>query len=155
MSDAQIQTITVPAVYTVKLYKDNGTPSNLSDDILVATYQPAVLAAPLPSASVTSALFASNIVATPTVISAAPTGGSVDITWAAPTASGLYARSLDVYVCNATGCQNVTQDLSPADTSATIAIPTTSAPITGDGATIEYTDSVFRILWATPAGGSL
>jgi hypothetical protein len=155
MSDAQIQTITLPAVYTVKLYEDNGTPSNLSDDILVATYHPAVLAAPLPSASLTSALFASSIAASPTVISAAPTGGSVDITWTAPTGSGLYAKSLDVYVCNATGCQDVTQDLSSAQTSATVAVPTTSGPITGDGATIEYTDSVFRTLWTTPAGGSL
>lgn len=155
MSDAQIQTIPLPAVYTVKLYKDNGTPSNLSDDILVATYKPAVLAAPLPSASVTSALFASNIVASPTVISAAPTGGNVNISWAAPTASGLYARSLNLYVCNATGCQDVSQDLSAAEISTTIAVPTTSGPATGDGATIEYTDSVFRTLWTTPAGGSL
>jgi Putative Ig domain len=155
MSDAQIQTITLPAVYTVKLYKDNGTPSNLGDDILVATYKPAVLAAPLPSASVTSALFASNIAASPTIVATAPTGGNVTITWTAPTASGLYAHALDVYLCNAAGCQDIGQDLSAAQTSATVAIPTTSSPITGDGATVEYTDSVFRTLWTTPAGGSL
>ncbi len=155
MSDAQIQTITtLPAVYTVKLYKDNGTPSNLSDDILVATYQPALLAAPLLSASVTSALFASNITASPTVLSAAPTGGTVTVTWTAPTASGLYASSIDLYVCNASACQDISQNLASSQTSATSSVPTTSGTVTGDGATVEYNDSVFRTFWASPAGGS-
>jgi hypothetical protein len=154
MSDAQIQTInTLPAVYTVKLYKDNGTPRNLSDDILMATYSTGTLAAPLKSAAVTSALFAGNIGASPTVLSAAPTGGTVNITWTAPTASGLYASSLHLYICNAAGCQNLNQDLSATQTSATITVPTTAGPITGDGATVEYTDSVFRTIWASPAGG--
>jgi hypothetical protein len=155
MSDAQIQTISLPAVYTVKLYKDNGTPSNFSDDSLVATYNPAVLAAPLPSASVTSELFAGNIVASPTVVSAAPTGGNVNITWTAPTGSGLYAESLNLYVCDTSGCQDVNQDLSSAQISTTIAVPTISGTITGDGATVEYSDSLFRTIWTTPAGGSL
>jgi hypothetical protein len=155
MSDAQIQTITtLPAVYTVKLYKDNGTPKNLSDDILVATYKPTLLAAPLLSASVTGALFAGNITANPTMISAAPTGGTVTITWKAPTASDFYANSLHLYLCNASGCQNINQNLSSAQTSATISVPITSGTITGDGATVEYNDSVFRTFWASPAGGS-
>jgi hypothetical protein len=155
MSDAQIQTIsTLPAVYTVKLYKDNGTPRNLSDDILVATYKPTLLAAPLRSASVTSALFAGNITASPTVLSAAPTGGRVTVTWKAPTASALYASSIDLYVCNASGCQDINQNLSSAQTSATISVPATSGTVTGDGATVEYSDSVFRTFWASPAGGS-
>jgi hypothetical protein len=155
MSDAQIQTITtLPAVYTVKLYKDNGTPRNLSDDILVATYKPTLLAAPLLSASVTSALFASNITASPTVISAAPTGGTVTVTWKAPTATELYANSFNLYLCNAAGCQSINQNLSSAQTSTTISVPITSGKITGDGATVEYNDSVFRTFWASPAGGS-
>jgi hypothetical protein len=155
MSDAQIQTInTLPAVYTVKLYKDNGTAANLGDDILVATYSPVTFAAPLTSAAVTSSLFASNIAASPTVLSAAPTGGTVNITWTAPTASGLYASSLNLYVCNAAGCQDVNQDLTATQTNTTVTVPTTSGPITGDGATLEYTDSVFRTIWTSPAGGS-
>jgi hypothetical protein len=107
----------------------------------------------LKSAAVTSALFAGNIGASPTVLSAAPTGGTVNITWTAPTASGLYASSLHLYICNAAGCQNLNQDLSATQTSATITVPTTAGPITGDGATVEYTDSVFRTIWASPAGG--
>jgi Putative Ig domain len=154
MSDAQIQTVSLPAVYTVKLYEDNGTPGNLSDDILVATYKQAIAAAPLQSAAVTGALFASNISSTPTVVSAAPAGGNVTINWTAPAGSGLYANSLNVDVCNASGCQNVNQDLSGAQTSTTVAVPATAAPITGDGATVEYNDSVFRTLWSTPAGGN-
>jgi hypothetical protein len=155
MSDAQIQAIsTLPAVYTVKLYKDNGTPSVLTDDVLVATYAPTLLAAPLQSAAVSPALFASNIVATPSVISAAPTGGTVTVSWTAPTASALYARSLDVYLCNASGCQDINTNLSSAATSQIITVPTTSG-LTGDGATVEYGDSVFRVLWTTPAGGTL
>lgn len=154
MSDAQIQTVSLPAVYTVKLYQDNGTPSSLSDDILVATYKQTILAAPLQSAAVTGALFASNISATPTVVSPAPAGGNVTITWTAPAGSGLYANSLNTCVCNASGCQNVNQDLSGAQTSATLAVPATAAPITGDGATVEYNDSVFRTLWTSPAGGN-
>jgi hypothetical protein len=138
----------------VKLYKDNGTPANLSDDILVATYSAGTLAAPLKSAAVTSSLFASNIAASPTVLSAAPTGGTVNITWTAPSASGLYASSLNLYVCNPAGCQNVNQDLTATQTNTTVTVPTTSGPITGDGATVEYTDSVFRTIWTSPAGGS-
>jgi len=158
MLDSEIQAITtLPAVYTVKLYKDNGTPSVLTDDILVATYNPTLLAAPLQSAAVTAALFASNIAASPTVISAAPTGGTVTVTWTAPTASALYARSINVYLCNGSGssaCQEINTDLSPAATSAIITVPVTSGTITGDGATVEYNDSVFRMLWTTPAGGT-
>src|SRR2546421_3666486 len=127
MSDAQIQSInTLPAVYTVKLYEDNGTPSNLSDDILVATYTSEVLAAPLQSAALTSALFASNITATPTMLSAAPTGGTVTISWTAPTATGLYANALDLYLCNASGCQNLDQNLASNATSTTISVPVTA-----------------------------
>jgi hypothetical protein len=152
MSDAQIQSITtLPAVYTVKLYKDNGTPSNLSDDILVATYTSEILAAPLQSAALTSALFASNIAATPTMLSAAPTGGTVTISWTAPTATGLYANALNLYLCNASGCQNLDQNLASNATSATISVPLTTG-VTGDGGTVEYTDSVFRSLWTSPAG---
>jgi hypothetical protein len=155
MSDAQIQSInSQPAVYSVKLYNDNGTPSNLSDDILVATYQAATPAAPLQSASLTGALFASNIVASPTLFSVAPTGGTVKVTWTAPTASDLYADSIGLYVCNASACQSIFQDLSSTQTSANVSVPAVSGAITGDGATVEYTDSVFRTLWASPAGGS-
>src|SRR5256885_9042759 len=50
-----------------------------SDDILVATYNPTLLALPLQSAAMTSALFASNITASPTVVSAAATGGTVTV----------------------------------------------------------------------------
>jgi hypothetical protein len=157
MSDSQIQAIiTLPAVYTVKLYKDNGTPSS-STGILFATYNPALLAAPLQSAAVTSALFASQIAASPTVVSAAPTGGTVTVSWTAPTASALYARSVNVFLCNGSGsstCQEINTDLSPAATSAIITIPTTSGTITADGATVEYNDAVFRMLWTTPAGGT-
>ena len=158
MLDSEIQAITtLPAVYTVKLYMDNGTPSVLNDDILVATYNPTLLAVPLQSAAVTAALFASNIAASPTVISAAPTGGTVTVSWTAPTASALYARSINVYLCNGSGssaCQEINTDLSPAATSAIITVPVTSGTITGDGATVEYNDSVFRMLWTTPAGGT-
>lgn len=155
MTDSQIQSInTLPAVYTVKLYKDNGTPGNLTDDILIATYTSELLAAPLQSTALTSALFAGNIAASLSVLSAAPTGGTVNVSWTAPTASGLYANSLDLYLCNASGCQDVNQNLSSTQTSLTISVPMTSGPITGDGATVEYTDSVFRTLWTSPAGGS-
>ncbi len=155
MSDPQIQSITtLPAVYTVKLYKDNGTPTVSSDDILVATYNPTMLALPLQSTALTSGLFASNIAASPTVLSAAATGGTVTVSWKAPTASGLHASSLDVYVCNASGCQDINTSLSAMATSAILTVPITPG-ITGDGATVEYRDSVFREIWVSPVGGSL
>ena len=103
------------------------------------------------SAALTSALFASNIIATPTMLSAAPTGGTVTISWTAPTATGLYANALNLYLCNASGCQNLDQNLASNATSATISVPLTTGA-TGDGGTVEYTDSVFRSLWTSPAG---
>ncbi|TLZ01889.1 MAG: hypothetical protein E6K36_10695 [Gammaproteobacteria bacterium] len=155
MSDAQIQSITtLPAVYTVKLYKDNGTVTDLTDDTLVATYNPTMLALPLQSTALTSALFAGNIAASPSVLSAAPTGGTVTVSWTAPTASALYARSLDVFLCNASGCQDINTDLSGTATSAIITVPAAPGTITGDGATVEYVDSVFREIWTSSAGGS-
>jgi hypothetical protein len=152
MTDLQIQAIsTLPAVYTVKLYKDNGTPTNFADDILVATYTAAIPAAPLQSALVTSALFASNIAATPTVTSAAATGGTVTLSWTAPTAGGLYANSLQLGVCSGAGCQNIDLNLSPTATSTIITVPMVSGTVTGTYATVEYSDSVFRSIWTSPA----
>jgi hypothetical protein len=156
MSDVQIQAITtLPAIYTIKLYKDNGTPTNLTDDILVATYTSQIPAAPLLSASLTAALFASDIVATPTVLSLAATGGTVTVSWTAPTAAGLYVNSLSLFICNSSGCQSENQDLAPGQVSTTIAVPATPGMITGDGATVEYSDSVFRSYWTNPPAASL
>jgi hypothetical protein len=78
----------------------------------------------------------------------------VKVTWTAPTATDVYADSIALYLCNASGCQNIFQDLSSTQTSANVSVPAVSGPITGDGATVEYTDSVFRTLWTSPASGS-
>jgi hypothetical protein len=154
MSDTAIQAIsTLPAVYAVKVYNDNGTPTNLADDILVATYAAALPSAPLQSAFVTSALFASNFAASSNVLAAAATGATVTLSWAAPTASGLYASSLYLGVCNTSGCQNVGPNLSSTATSAVITLPTVTSA-TGDYVTVEYTDSMFRTIWYSPANNT-
>ncbi|MDE2249812.1 MAG: putative Ig domain-containing protein [Gammaproteobacteria bacterium] len=153
MTDMQIQSIgALPALYSFEIYNDNATPANRADDKLLATYQEPLLSAPLQQANLTAALFATQIVATPSVLSAAPTGATVTISWKAPATTGLYGQSVNVWVSNATTGNSVYADIAADQTSVKVAIPLLSNPTNSSG-TVEYLDSGYRYYWASAAAG--
>jgi hypothetical protein len=161
MSDSQIQAITVPAIYTVRLYHDNNTPADLSDDTLFATYTQEILAAPLQSAALTYALFPDAFTADPTVVSAATSSaapGTSTISWIAPTASGLYANSVRVKVGGFTTSPTLAvygnaTDIPVAATSVSASVP--YVPEAGfGGVSVIYNDSLFRRYSASEGSSS-
>ncbi len=164
LTDAQIAGIstnlasgTNPGRYAFKLYDDNGTPSDMTDDQLLATYGPTLASAPLLSTQVNASLFPTidptqYMSAMQTVLAYANGSApqSFTLTWTAPAASNLYASSSWMWLSNTTvqpqAFQNVSTDLAATATSATAAIPLL-AGANNVGTTIEYNDAAFRVYW--------
>lgn len=154
LNDTAIAAIAAsPMEYTIKLYKDAvaGTP-NASTATLVATYGLTLPAAPLTNAQLTSSLFASAESATPAILGLATgsTAGTTTVSWTAPTAAGLFASSVGIWVGNGANFTNdqVWGDAPGNATSASLAVPL----VTGAnyaGVTIEYMDRLFRQYWTS------
>lgn len=146
MTDGQIASIgSLPAVYTVSFYN---VTANVTTTL--ATYTQQILAAPLMSSQLTTSIFPTNIKSSPSILTAAATGGTVNISWTAPVAKFVYASSINVFVSNSIGGGgNLGVDLAPGQTQQLVTVPTT-ANAQGSGATVEYVDSSFRTIWASP-----
>ena len=97
LTNTAIASLQPGETYTIKLYKDNGTPTNLNDDTLLATYTDTLLAPPLLSTQL-SGVFPTNGVANPGLIAAATASSvtSSTITWTAPSAAGMYASNVNI-----------------------------------------------------------
>jgi hypothetical protein len=149
LSDANISSIAaVGEVYTIKIYKDNGTPSNRSDDVLFATYTSRLEARPLTSAQLNASFFTSNASASPALLTAAATGATSNITWTAPTAANMFASNVFIYI-SASGnsaSQSADRDVAPTATSVSLAIPKTVNAVSAS-VTTEYVDGSFRGFW--------
>ena len=160
LADGNITTIANSSMqYTIKLYKDGtGTPSYTNTgNTLVATYGPTLPAAPLTNAQLTSSLFASAEAATPSILSLATgtTAGTTTVSWTAPTAAGLFASSVGIWVGNNTATTTtgntydwVNGDVAGNATSATLAVPQVSGANFA-GVTIDYMDTLFREYWTS------
>ena len=149
LSDASINSIAaVGEVYTIRIYKDNGTPLNRSDDVLFATYTSRLAARPLTSTQLNASFFTSNASASPSLLSAASTGATSNITWTAPTAPNMYASNVFVYITSSgnSSSNSADVDLAPTATSASLAIPKTPNAVYGS-ITTEYVDGSFREFW--------
>lgn len=149
LSDENINKIAaVGQVYTFNIYKDNGTPSDRSDDVLFATYTSRLDARPLTSTQLNDSFFTSGASASPSLLSAASTGATSTITWTAPTAPNMYASNIFVFIStsNITGSNQADADVGPAATSASLAIPKTANAFSGN-ITTEYVDGSFREFW--------
>jgi len=164
LTDAQIGEVatnlasgTNPGKYTIALYDDNGTPADMTDDKLLATYGPTIPSAPLLSTQLGASLFPTvdptyNATAMQTVLADAKGSAvqSFTFNWTAPTAPGLFASSAWLWLTNTTvqpqTFQNVTVDLAANAASATAAIPLL-AGANSVGSTIEYNDAAFRVYW--------
>ncbi len=153
LTDSTIGAVPAGSAYTIALYNDNGTPTNLSDDVLKATYTVHLSAQPLLSTQL-SGVFASQPAATPSLLSAAAAAAgsaanTATFSWTPPTVTGLYATDLWIWVSNASVTNlGVDKNLASTDTSASMAVPTLSNPSNGGG-TIEYTDDSYRLYWTS------
>jgi len=147
MTDSVIGTLAPGGVYTFTLYYDNGTPTNLADDVQLAQYTSTLKVAPLLSTQLTG-VFATNAVATPSLASLAPTGGTTTITWTAPTAPGMSISEVNFYLptgANASNNVNIQRFASPAATSVQATVPQAVIPSgNAPGMSIWYTDSQGR-----------
>jgi hypothetical protein len=149
LSDANINSIAaVGEVYTIKIYKDNATPLNRSDDVLFATYTSRLEARPLTSAQLNASFFTSGASASPLLLSAASTGATSNLTWTAPAAPNMYASNVFVFIAASgnSGGNQADVDVAPTATSASLAIPKTTNAFSAS-ITTEYLDGSFREFW--------
>ncbi len=145
MTDTAIANITsLPAQYVVVLHNVTG-----QTDTILATYQPKVFSAPLTQAQLVSSIFPTNIVSSASLRNAAVGGSTVTISWTAPAAAFEYANALNVFISSNSGGSNLNFDLTPSQTSQLVTPQVTVSP-NGAGATVEYVDSAFRTIWASP-----
>ena len=134
--------------YTIKLYNDKGTPTNLLDDTLLATYVVTLPAPPLLSTQLTAAQFPTGGSATPSLLSFLGAAGSSTITWTAPAAAGMYASNVNIYMAAGNNPGNSAfRDVAWDAATASIPVPSTPG-VTTANLTIEYTDGGFREYWA-------
>ncbi len=154
LADTQLSAMSVPATYTIKLYKGSAP----ATDTPVATYQPTLSVLPLDSTQAVAADFASGISFTPSPKTLLATGGTLNVAWSAPAASGLYPNNLNLYACgNVPGsttpqCDNYNAQLVPGQVSATISVNAapSGATFAGAGMQLTYLDALFRQYWTSP-----
>ena len=148
LTDTAIMAIKPGDLYTINLYNDKGTPTNRTDDTLLAVYTATLPAAPLLSTQL-GAKFPTGGSATPGLMTlAAGGGGNSTITWTAPAAAGMYASNVSFYLAaSTTPGSSVFKDVAWDATTASIAVPSTPG-VTTANLTIQYTDGGFREYWA-------
>lgn len=122
LTDAGIGAMSPGGTYTFALYYDNGTPTNLSDDVLLATYTANLAVPPLASTQLTGA-FATSAMASPSLASVAATGGTSTISWTPPSVPGMEIKSVDISLPFAGG-QNSVQLKTFSSTTATSVVAT-------------------------------
>ncbi len=155
LSDPVITTVGPSAQYTIKLYSDNGTPMTVTDDVLLATYQSTVFAAPLLNSALSAGLFSKvdpiAWAGTGAAILGDANGSTVasaTFNWIAPTAPGLYASDVNVRVSTNTKADDVSVNVPWNATRTTVAIPLL-ANTTSVGVTINYLDAADREYWSS------
>ncbi|MBE0626125.1 MAG: hypothetical protein IH606_15065 [Burkholderiales bacterium] len=152
LADAAIAEIAAsPMTYTVKLYQDGAGAPSFTNSTLLATYTSTLAAPPLTSTQLSSALFVTAGSATPSILSLATgsTAGTTTVSWTAPTAAGLFASSVHIFVSDQSGVNDsVSKDIPGTATSASLAVPQL-ANAANAGVTVNYMDNSFRTYWTT------
>ena len=122
MDDTQIASVPDNAAYTIELFDDFNTPSNMSDDVVLHTYTSTLTNAPVLSASLTAANFAtltgSNLAAI------AVSGGTLNVTWTRP--ANMFMEGVHVFRPNATG--GVFEEFDVVATATSLTKPLVAAP---------------------------
>ena len=122
IDDTQIASVPDSAAYTIELFDDFNTLANMSDDVVLHTYTSTLTKAPVLSASLTAANFAtltgSNLAAI------AVSGGTLNVTWTLPV--NMFMEDVHVFRPNALG--QVTDEFRVPATATSLTKPLVAAP---------------------------
>lgn len=146
LSDASIGLIADNATYTVKVYADpNNTPSNLTDDSLLATYAEVIGKRPYLSTELSAASFPAVSTTAAQVGTFANAGGNLTVNWTLP--AGLKSDEIDAFRFDA----GVNLEFAEADpvataTSATLTWLAPTFPVAGYGIEVRARDVFNRSL---------
>lgn len=143
LTDTVISTLADDETYTIALWNDNGTPSNLSDDVLLATYTSKIHKRPNLLSDLSSASFAS-ITTTPTEIgNFARSGGTLTAKWTLPV--GLSSDNLHFFRQATTSPQDALNvDLAGTATSTILSIGSPSFTVQVSGINLAISDVYLR-----------
>lgn len=145
LSNTNIGLIADNETYTIKVYSDNGTPSNLADDILQATYTEVVGKKPYLSTELSVASFPAVSTTAAQVGTFANNGGSLTANWTLP--PGLKGDEFDF--ARYDGVSNLeidNTDLSATATSATVSWLAPTFNVTGYNIQVRARDTFNRSL---------
>jgi len=145
LADPAIQSIQLfNDAYTVNLYNDNGTPSNLADDTLLGTITVHLPARPMLNTFFDACMFAASATASPALLSAASTGATSALSWTPAVDYPYFARAVYVVIASAGTPQTASEYLSATTTSvAQFPVPQVASP-TQALLVIQYGDALLR-----------
>jgi len=150
LADSVIASIADDEAYTIELWKDNGTPSNLADDVQVASYTQKLNRRPYLSSELSAASFA-TISTTPTAIgNFARSGGTLTVNWSVPagtTSGGLHLfRNGAFRGSGPSEGDSLSVDFAGTATSTTVTLAAPSFSVRVSGVNLSVTDVFYREL---------
>ena len=141
MLDAAISGFRDNETFAVELWEDNGTPSNLADDTLLASYSNLVGKRPYLNSELSAGLFP-TITTAPSAISAfATAGGNLTVAWTLPT--GLKVTEAHFWRSGASYHYSYDLDVAATATSTTLTIGAPTFTVKHSGINL-YVEDVFN-----------
>ena len=140
LNDTAIGTISDGDVYTIRLYYDNGTPSNLSDDgTPIATYTDKLMKRPYFNTELSAASFPVITTSATAIATAASTGGNITINWTLPT--GLIADQVHFFRSYTNSSNDsIENEVLGTATGSTLTLIAPSGTIYSHGVSVTATD---------------
>jgi hypothetical protein len=128
MNDTLIGALSDNAVYTITLFTDNATPTNLADDAVVATYSVTPGKRPYLNSELAALTFPQITTPNTAIKALADNGGNLTVSWTLP--NGLRSHSVNFFRNNGT-LESAEGDVLTTSTSAVVKV---AAPATVGGA---------------------
>jgi hypothetical protein len=147
-----IATIGDAQTYTVQLWKDNGTPSNTADDILVATYTSTLSKRPHLQSELYPAAFATVTTSQSSLGNFARVGGSLTVRWTLP--AGKASEYVNFFRTFNAPTPETTFDAAVAAAATSVKLTTTppGATVQSNGVNVVVQDPYLRELWTQFSG---
>jgi hypothetical protein len=140
LSDTAIGSFGENQAYTVTLWDDNLTPSNLTDDVLKATYTNVIGKRPYLLTELSAASFPTITTTATQIGSFAAAGGNLTVNWTLP--SGLMSESVHFFRSGASAQDSTDADVTATATSALLTITAPAFTVMGSGINL-YAEDVF------------
>jgi hypothetical protein len=145
LSNTSIDLIADNTTYTINVYSDNNTPSNLADDTLLATYTEVVGKRPYKSNELSVASFPAVSTTAAQVGTFANAGGSLTANWTLP--AGLKSDEFDIFRFDGGPNLDINNaDLAATATSATLSWLAPTFNVMGYGVQVRARDTFNRSL---------